>query len=76
MVSSSRSDVLPCDDASLSFALTLFVAGSLNARWIPLNPVAKVDRRPDGIVFTLQTGELRVQVCTDSIIHITYSPVT
>jgi alpha-D-xyloside xylohydrolase len=56
--------------------LALFSAGSLTAQWIPPNPVAKVDRRPDGIVFVLQTGELRVQVCTDSIIHIAYSPVT
>ncbi len=56
--------------------LTLLAGGSLNAQWIPQNPVAKIDRRSDGIVFALQTGELRVQVCTDSIIHITYSPVT
>jgi alpha-D-xyloside xylohydrolase len=56
-------------------ALTLLAGGNLNAQWIPSNPVTKFDRQPDGIVFTLRTGELRVQVCTDSIIHITYSPV-
>src|SRR5215469_11895700 len=57
-------------------ALTLLTAGGIEGQWIPPNPVAKIDLRPDGIVFGLQTGALRVQVCTDSIIHITYSPVT
>lgn len=68
--------LLPFGRLFLIPALTLFSAGSLTAQWIPPNPVAKADRRPDGIVFTLQTGELRVQVCMDSIIHITYSSVT
>src|SRR5215469_7113578 len=56
-------------------AMTLLTAGGIEGQWIPPNPVANVDRRPDGIVFGLQTGALRVQVCTDSIVHITYSPV-
>jgi alpha-D-xyloside xylohydrolase len=57
-------------------ASMLAAASGIDAQWIPPNPVAKVDRRPDGMVFALQTGALRIQVCTDSIIHITYSPAT
>ena len=47
----------------------LLAAIGIEARWVRLlNPVAKVDRRAD--------GSLRVQVCTDPLIHITFSPLT
>ena len=43
------------------------------AQWLPLNPVKSVEQRPDGAVFVLQDGFLRLQVCSDSIIHVVYS---
>lgn len=43
------------------------------AQWTPLNPLVSVEQRPDGALFVLQTGFLRLQVCSDSIIHVVYS---
>lgn len=43
------------------------------AQWIPLNPVQSAQQLPDGAEITLQKGFLRLQVCTDSIIHVVYS---
>ena len=44
------------------------------AQWNPLNPVVSVQKEPDGARFTLQKGDLRLQVCSDSIIRVRYSP--
>ncbi|HVN79842.1 MAG TPA: TIM-barrel domain-containing protein [Terriglobia bacterium] len=44
------------------------------AQWLPLNPVAAVERHPDSVVLTMQSGMLRLQVCTDSMIRIRYTP--
>ena len=38
-----------------------------------MNPVRKVQQEPDGVVFTLGTGTLKVQVCSDSVIRVLYS---
>jgi len=46
---------------------------SLMAQWVPLNPVSAVDPLPDGVVLVLQSGFLRFQVCSDSIVHVVYS---
>ena len=54
---------------SFFFAL----APPLQAQWIPLNPVKSADRLPDGVLLTLDNGYLRLQVCSDSIIHVVYS---
>ena len=43
------------------------------AQWVPLNPVKSADPLPDGVLLTLDYGYLRLQVCSDSIIHIIYS---
>lgn len=45
------------------------------AQWIPPNPVTNVSKQSDGLLVTMQTGTLKLQVCTDSIIHIVYAPV-
>ena len=45
----------------------------LRAQWTPLNPVASVEPQPDGVVVALKTGFLRLQVCSDSIVHVLYS---
>ncbi len=60
----------------LNLALSLlFVAPiSINAQWNPPNPVAAVQQQPDAILLTMKSGVMRVQVCTDSIIRVTYSP--
>jgi alpha-D-xyloside xylohydrolase len=52
----------------------LMVSTTIRAQWNPLNPVKSVKQQPDGAFFEMQTGMLRVQVCTDSIVRVTYSP--
>jgi alpha-D-xyloside xylohydrolase len=55
--------------------LWLGSAGTVRAQWNPLNPVLSLDRETDGVRFTLQNGALKLQVCSDFIIRIRYSPV-
>ncbi|MGH9504622.1 MAG: glycoside hydrolase family 31 protein [Terriglobales bacterium] len=38
-----------------------------------MNPVTAVQQQPDGVLFTMQKGTLKVQVCNDSIIRVRYS---
>ena len=52
--------------------LTLLAASAL-AQWAPMNPVTAVKQHPDGVLFAMQTGTLKLQVCTDSIIRVRYS---
>jgi alpha-D-xyloside xylohydrolase len=44
------------------------------AQWRPRNPVTSVEKQPDAVVLTQQTGFLKLQICTDSIIHLLYAP--
>jgi alpha-D-xyloside xylohydrolase len=44
------------------------------AQWTPLNPIRNVQQQPDGVVLSMGTGTLKIQVCSDSIIHVLYSP--
>ncbi len=58
---------------SLTAVCLLF--GSLaQAQWTPMNPVKKVQQESDGVVFSMGTGTLNVQVCSDSVVHVLYSP--
>ncbi|MGH9546610.1 MAG: glycoside hydrolase family 31 protein [Terriglobales bacterium] len=50
------------------------LAGVAQAQWVPMNPVTAVQQRPDSLLFTMKTGTLKLQVCTDSIIRVRYSP--
>src|SRR5205814_8855685 len=43
------------------------------AQWLPLNHVSEVQLQPNGALFTLQSGYLRLQVDSDSIVHVVYS---
>ena len=52
----------------------LLVTATASAQWIPLNPVQNTKQQADGALFEMQTGLLRVQICTDSIVHVVYSP--
>ena len=52
----------------------LALAAGLSAQWVPLNPVTGVREQPDGVQLTMQSGVMRIEVATDSIIHVVYSP--
>ena len=54
--------------------ICLFCAAAAQAQWKPMNPVRDVQQQADGVLFTMGSGTLRVQVCSDSVIHILYSP--
>lgn len=46
----------------------------LRAQWTPLNPVRDVQQQPDGAVFSMGTGTLKIQICSESVIRVLYSP--
>jgi alpha-D-xyloside xylohydrolase len=63
----------------LSFAVALVLVLSLfpsiaAAQWSPLNPVTGVEKQSDGVLLHRRVGTLRLQVCTDSILHVVYAP--
>jgi len=43
------------------------------AQWEPRNPAVNVKEQSDGAIIALKTGTLRLQVCSESIIHVLYS---
>jgi len=53
--------------------LTL-VPATAQSQWERLNPVTAVQQQSDGALLTMQSGVLRLQVCSDSIIRVTYAP--
>ena len=55
-------------------ALIALPATLTQAQWTPMNPVRAFKQEADGVVFSMGTGTLRVQVCSESIIHVLYSP--
>ena len=57
----------------IGICLVLTAARSY-AQWTPMNPVKKIQQQPDGVVFSMGTGTLNIQVCSDSVIHVLYSP--
>ena len=58
--------------AALSIVL-LALATAAFAQWEPMNPVTALRQEKDAVVFTLQTGTLKIQICTDSVLHVLYS---
>ena len=58
----------------VTFFACLPCAPIVHAQWTAMNPVKKVQQQPDGALFTMGTGTLKVQVCSDSVIHVLYSP--
>ena len=54
--------------------LHLVVAASAFGQWNPLNPVADVNQKDDGVVLKMQRGTLRLQICSDSIVRVTFAP--
>ena len=41
-----------------------------------MNPVRQVKQQTDGAIFSMATGTLKIQVCSDSIIRVLYSPTS
>ncbi len=58
---------------SVLLCVLTLLAAAAQAQWAPMNPVTAVQQQPDGVLFTMQTGTLKLQVCTDSIIRVRYS---
>jgi len=58
----------------LLLILLVCFPGVAAAQWNPLNAVVHMQKEPEGVGFTLQKGVLRLQVCSDSIIRVRYSP--
>jgi alpha-D-xyloside xylohydrolase len=54
-------------------AATLVWTPRAHAQWTPANPVVNVEPTPDGVLIALKTGFLRLEVCTESIVHVVYS---
>src|SRR5579864_7901105 len=57
-----------------AFVSLLLWPATAHAQWMPMNPVRQVQQQPDGVLFSMGAGALKVQVCSDSIIHVLYSP--
>jgi alpha-D-xyloside xylohydrolase len=54
-------------------ALIVFLNCEVQAQWAPMNPVSSFQKQADGVMVTMKTGILKVQVCNDSIIRVRYS---
>src|SRR5664279_5990657 len=59
----------------LLFVAALFAA-SAHAQWTAPNPVTSFEKQPDGVVFHLKSGTLRLQVDAPKIVHLVYSPTS
>lgn len=51
-------------------------ASNAVAQWNSLNPVQEVEKQSDGVLFRMHAGSLRLEVCSDSIIRILYTPTS
>jgi alpha-D-xyloside xylohydrolase len=61
--------------SALILTTVLFFAWPAAAQWRALVSVTKVTKESDGLRATFQSGAvLKLQVCSDSIIHVLYSP--
>jgi alpha-D-xyloside xylohydrolase len=75
----SRSFTIQCEDKTLlshPFALLVLMFWLISpalAQWAPLNPVTRIQQQSDGVVLTMKSGVLKVQICSDSVVHVLYS---
>jgi alpha-D-xyloside xylohydrolase len=53
--------------------LFLLSAIPAHSQWLPLNPVRDEEQTPDGAELKLLNGYLQFQVCSDSIVRVTFS---
>jgi alpha-D-xyloside xylohydrolase len=54
----------------------LLLASTAVAQWNPLNPVTNVEKQSDGVLFRMEVGLLRLQLCSDSIVRVLYTPTS
>ena len=54
--------------------ICLLCGPATQAQWTAMNPVKQVQQQADGVLFSMGTGTLKVQVCSDSVIRVLYSP--
>ena len=59
--------------------VSLVLAGTFcglnaSAQWIPSNAVIKAEQQPDGVLFHMTIGAMKLQICMDDIIHTVYAP--
>lgn len=52
----------------------LCLSAVMHAQWTPMNPVKNAQQDADGVTLSMGTGTLKIQVCSDSIVHVLYSP--
>ncbi len=57
-------------------AVLFLIPLTTHAQWTPANPVKSFQQQPDGVQFTMGTGTLRIQFCSDSIVRVRYSAGT
>ena len=50
--------------------LIVFLSSLALAQWTRMNPVLGAEQQKDGVLFRMQTGTLKLQPCTPSVIHI------
>jgi alpha-D-xyloside xylohydrolase len=55
-------------------AVNLLAASGVRAQWNPLNGVVDVKQQDDGMLLKMQKGTLRLQICSASIIRVTFAP--
>ena len=58
----------------LSGVCFLLAAPAAPAQWTPMNPVRNVQQESDGVVFSMGAGTLKLQVCSESVVHLLFSP--
>jgi alpha-D-xyloside xylohydrolase len=61
--------------AVVCLAVYLFTSpiSSAHGQWAPMNPVTSVEQQANGVLLRQRVGSLKIQVCTDAIIHVLYS---
>ena len=59
--------------AALFLVFGLMTVRSAGAQWLPRNAVRSAEKLPDGALITLETGYLRLTVCSPSVVHVVYS---
>ena len=61
--------------AAIPFSL-LLLASTAAAQWNSPNPVKSDEKQTDGVLLRMQSGLLRLRVCSDSIVRILYTPTS
>ena len=60
-------------ESALLLILGLMTGRSADAQWLPRNAVRSAERLSDGALIALDTGYLRLTVCSPTVVHVVYS---